>query len=174
THGLPDALPAATTQKLASLCVAWPGPKVLDRAAPPPSGRLAARDRVKSWEIDEDGTLSLPASIHRFSAAGTQALAMIGMTAAYMQEQKRGFSTFELELNRTGSAEVGDIIDVTTAVAHLGKSSLRFAHHMTGPKGRAIAYLGQSGVHLDMDARRSTPIPEALRTPICELMIQHC
>jgi acyl-CoA thioesterase FadM len=127
---------------------------------------------VKPWEIGEDGTLSLPAHVHRFSTAGMQALAAIGMTAAYMQQQRRGFSTFELDVTLNGDAYVGDVIDVTTSLVHLGNSSLRFAHRMTGPKGREIAHLVQSGVHLDMDARRSTAIPDALRAAIHKLLVR--
>jgi acyl-CoA thioesterase FadM len=65
---------------------------------------------------------------------------------------------------------VGDIIDVTTSVAHLGTSSLRLAHRMTGRNGAEIAFLMQSGVHLDMDARRSTAIPDELRPAIEKLL----
>jgi acyl-CoA thioester hydrolase len=173
TLALPNALPSAARQKLASLSMPWPGPKASDRPVQREAhGPLTARDRVKPWEIGEDGTMSLPAHMHRFSAAALQILAAIGMTASYMHEQRRGFSTFELDLTRVGAASVGDIIDVTTAVSHLGNSSLRLAHRMTGPKGREIAFLVQSGVHLDMDARRSTAIPEELRAPIQELLIR--
>ncbi len=171
THAIPEALASAARQKLASLAVSWPGPKVPDRPTPRPAhgpahGPLTARDRVKPWEIGEDGTMSLSAHILRFSAASMQMQAAVGMTAKYMHEQRRGYSTFELDLTRTGSAGVGEMIDVTTSVAHLGNSSLRFVHRMTGPGGREIACLVQSGVHLDMDARRSTPIPDELRVPI--------
>lgn len=114
--------------------------------------------------------MSLPAHVHRFSAAGMQILAAVGMTAAYMQERRRGFSTFELDLTQVGSATVGDIIDVTTSISHLGNSSLHLAHRMTGPDGREIAFLVQSGVHLDMDARRSTAIPDELRAAIGKLL----
>ena len=116
--------------------------------------------------------MSLPGHVHRFSAAGMQALAAIGMTATYMQQQRRGFSTFELDLTLIGEANVGDVIDVTTSLVHLGNSSLRFAHRMTGPKGREIGHLVQSGVHLDMDARRSTAIPDALRDAIRTLLVR--
>jgi acyl-CoA thioesterase FadM len=167
-----EALHSAAREKLASLST-WPGPKVPDRPVPRAArGPLTARDRVKSWEIDEDGTMSLPAHIHRFSAAAMHILAAVGMTAAYMHEQRRGFSTFELDLTRVGAANVGDIIDVTTSVAHLGNSSLRLVHRMTGPNEREIAFLVQSGVHLDMDARRSTAIPEELRASMQELLIR--
>jgi acyl-CoA thioesterase FadM len=171
THALPEALPAAKRQELAALSLPWPGPKVPEPSRPPQAqGMLSARDRVKPWEIDEDGTMSLPAHVHRFSAGAMQALTAVGMTGAYMHEQRRGYSTFEMDLARVGAAKVGDIVDVTTSVAHLGNSSLRFAHRMTGPGGREIALLVQSGVHLDMDARRSAPIPEELRASIKRLL----
>jgi acyl-CoA thioesterase FadM len=171
THALPEALSAAQRQELASLSVPWPGPKMPEPPRPlQAQGMLTARDRVKPWEIDEDGTMSLPAHIHRFSAGAMQGLTAVGMTAAYMHEQRRGYSTFEMDLTRVGVANVGDIVDVTTSVSHLGNSSLRFAHRMTGPGGREIAFLVQSGVHLDMDARRSAPIPEELRASIKQLL----
>ena len=172
THAFLKVLPPAASEKLASLAVSWPGPKAPERAAPRSArGPLTVRDRVKPWEIDEDGTMSLAAHVHRFSAASMQTLAAIGMTATYMQEQRRGFSTFELDLIRIGGAKVGDIIDVTTGVAHVGNSSLRFAHRMTGSHGREVAFLVQSGVHLDMDLRRSTTIPDSLRPSISKRLI---
>ena len=173
THTLPAALHPAKRQELASLSVPWPGPKIPDPPRPKEvPALLTARDRVKPWEIDEDGTMSLPDHIHRFSAGAMQALTAIGMTAAYMHERRRGYSTFELDLTRVGVGNVGDIIDVTTSVSHLGNSSLQFAHRMTGRGGREIAFLMQSGVHLDMDARRSAPIPDELRASIKQLLLQ--
>src|SRR5262245_35666931 len=171
TLALSQGLPSPTKQKLASLCLPWPGPKVSDRPIPTaPRGRLTARDRVKPWEIDESGVMSLPAHIHRFSAAGMQTLAAVGMTSRYMHERRRGYSTFELDLTRFVGARLGDIIDVATSVAHLGNSSLRLAHRMTGRNEGEIAFLVQSGVHLDTDARRSVAIPDELRPAIEELL----
>ncbi len=176
TRALPQALSSAARQKLTSLAVPWPGPKVPDPtprpAQGPMRGPMTTRDRVKPWEIGEDGTMSLHAHVLRFSAASMQMQAAAGMTATYMHEQRRGYSTFALDLTQIGEARVGDMIDVTTSIAHLGNSSLRFAHRMTGPGGREIASLVQSGVHLDMDARRSTAIPDELRASIQKLLIQ--
>ena len=172
-HPLLKASNAATNQKLASLSIPWPGPKVRNARAPTAArGMLTARDRVKPMEIGEDGTMSLSSQVHRFSAAGMQVLAAVGMTVTYMQQQRRGFSTFELNMTRVGDARIGDIVDVTTSVFHVGNSSLRFNHRMTGPNEREIAFLVQSGVHLDMDARRSTAIPDELRALISKLLVR--
>ena len=171
TLALSQALPSAKRQKLASLCLPWSGPSIPDRRILKAArGQLAARDRVKAWEIDESGAMSLPAHIHRFSAASMQTLAAVGMTARYMQDCRRGYSTFELDFTQVARAGVGDIIDITTSVAHLGNSSLRLAHRMTGRNGAEIAFLMQSGVHLDTDARRSTAIPDELRPAIERLL----
>ena len=88
-------LPASATQelrrRLEARAVVWPGPAVPQPAAQgPPEGALTARDRVKPSDIGEGGTMSLAACIHRFSGAGMQFLSSIGMTGAYMHQNRRG------------------------------------------------------------------------------------
>ena len=167
TLQLPAGLPAATRQRLARMTVAWPGPEVPAPSPLPASrGPMTLRDRVKPWEIDERGVLALPDYVHRFSAAGMQFLNSIGMTGSYMLDNRRGFSTFLLDLEMRADVRAGERVDVTTAVAHLGNTSLRYVHRMTGADGRDIASMVQAGVHLDLDARRPTTIPPAIRDAI--------
>jgi acyl-CoA thioesterase FadM len=53
---------------------------------------------------------------------------------------------------------------VRSALAHVGNSSMRLLHVMTNERTtERIATLEQLGVHLDMDARRPTPLPDAIR-----------
>jgi acyl-CoA thioesterase FadM len=173
TIALPAGTAAGTRKKLEGLVVAWTGPKIADATSPKPGqGIPTYRDRVKPWEIGESGTLSLPGHVHRFSAAAMQSLAAIGMTAAYMKDQRRGFSTFEIDLNLVAPSKVGTLADVTTVVSHLGSSSIRILHTMTCKKaGHVLASMGQSGVHLDMEARRSTPMPPELRELASKLLV---
>lgn len=173
TLAVPTRATPAVVEKLRAQAVVWPRPWASEHpplAAAP--GFLAARDRVKPWEIGENGALSLPGHVHRFSAAMLQTLTTIGMSGAYMNEHRRGFSTFELDLRLVAGAVVGDMVDVRTAVAHLGNSSLRILHEMTGPGGRELASMWQSGVHLDMEARRSTKIPDELRALASKLLVR--
>ena len=173
TLALPTRVSPAVIEKLGAQTIVWPRPEASDH--PPLAdapGFLAARDRVKPWEIAENGALSLPDHVHRFSAAMLQTLTTIGMSAAYMNEHRRGFSTFELDLRLLTGAVVGDMVDVRTSVAHLGNSSLRVLHKMTGPGGRELASMWQSGVHLDMEARRSTKLPADLRALATKLLIK--
>jgi acyl-CoA thioesterase FadM len=116
--------------------------------------------------------MSLSAHVHRFSAAGQQFLSSIGMTGDYMHKNRRGFSTLALDLRLEAAAKTGDRIDVHTSVAHLGNTSLSYLHRMNRADGCEIASLLQVGVHLDLDARRPTAMPPAIRDAVSKLLSQ--
>jgi len=121
-------------------------------------------DTVKPSEMSVLGRAGLSHYIHRFSASGGHLMAAFGMSPAYMRSELRGLSTFEFQLAITGALRAGDVVRVQSALAHVGNSSLRLFHRMLNARsGELLATLEQSGVHLDRDARRPTPLPEALR-----------
>jgi acyl-CoA thioesterase FadM len=173
TLPLPAAVTPQLRRRLEALSVTWPGPKV-----PPPAaatarrGALTARDRVKPRELGEGGTMALAAHVHRFSGAGMQFLCSIGMTSDYMHQNRRGFSTLALDLTLTGVAKVGDRIDVTTAIAHLGNTSLSYVHRMRSAHGHEIASMLQTGVQLDLDARRPAALPPTIREAVSGLLAE--
>lgn len=160
------ALSPARRRAADSLRVGWDGPRRERR--PRPTGldgfRDSARDVVRPWEMDSGGRVALQFYIHRFSAANGHAIAAFGMTPGYMRSERRGFSTFEFQLAVEGALEPGDPVRVRSALLHVGRSSMRLFHVMTNERsGERVASLEQLGVHLDMDARKSTPLPDALR-----------
>jgi acyl-CoA thioester hydrolase len=143
-----------------------PRPKGLD------GFRVTARDAVKPSEVDAMGRLALPAAIHRFSAANGHVAAAFGLTPRYMREQNRGFSTFEFQLAFESGVRAGDPLVVRSALTHVGNSSMRFLHVMTDERsGERVATLEQSGVHLDLDARRPAPLPGPLRAGALALLV---
>lgn len=88
------------------------------------------------------------------------------MNGNYMQSNRRGFSTFLLDVEIQSPARAGERIDVHTAIAHLGNTSLRYVHRMRARDGREIASMVQAGVQLDLDARRPTAFPQEVRDAI--------
>jgi acyl-CoA thioesterase FadM len=162
----PTPLPPRSLRAAETGRAAWDGPPRETRWQPEGTeGFLeSARDTVKPWEIDVFGQSAFPFYIHRFSAGGIQAFAAFGMTPAYMREHRRGMSTFEFQLEFRGALHAGDPVRVKTGLLHLGSSSIRVLHRMfNGRTGALVASLDQFGVHLDVDARRPTPMPDALR-----------
>jgi acyl-CoA thioesterase FadM len=153
----------------------WGGPAVERRREPATFEGFVptVRDRVKPTDLDADGMFSLAAFVHRFTASNIQALAAIGATASYMQAERRGYSTFELALRIAGYPSLGAAVMVETGIVHLGNSSIRFIHRMRdAATGSEFARLGQFGVQLDLDKRRPTALPEALRSAAERLMVR--
>jgi acyl-CoA thioesterase FadM len=171
----PVPLPPGAWRAAEARQAAWDGPPREARWQPEGSeGFLdSARDTVKPWEIDVFGQSAFPFYIHRFSAGGIQTFAAFGMTPAYMREQRRGMSTFEFQLAFRGALHAGDPVHVKTGLLHLGNSSIRVFHRMFhGRTGVLVASLDQFGVHLDVDARRPTPLPDALRERAQSLLVR--
>ncbi len=151
---------------LAARLVAWDGPAREQRTAPGgdepfvPSGRRV----VQPWEIGSDGMLSWQHLVHHFSGAGLHACRAAGMTPKYLRDNRRGYSTFELDLVIDTLPRAGDRIAVSSGILQVGKSSIRFLHRMVDARtGKRLASMGQFGVHFDLEARRPAPLPDALR-----------
>jgi acyl-CoA thioesterase FadM len=167
-------LPRETCEAIGGRLLPWPGPAVEHR--PEPSifeGFIpTARDRVKPMDLGPDGNFTLAAFVHRFTAGCVQALAAIGATAAYLEAERRGFSTFDLALQVTGLPRLGSQVLVETGIVHLGNSSIRLVHRMRNPDGGSeFARLGQFGVQLDLDTRRPATLPEALKSAAARLLV---
>jgi acyl-CoA thioesterase FadM len=151
---------------LSARLVAWDGPAREARPVPAddtgfvPSGQRV----VQPWDIGNDGTLSWQHLVHHFSGAGLHACRAAGMTPKYLRENRRGYSTFELDVSIDALPRAGDRIAVRSGIMQVGKSSIRFLHRMVDLRtGKPLASMGQFGVHFDLEARRPAPLPDTLR-----------
>jgi acyl-CoA thioesterase FadM len=142
----------------------WRAATPTDTAEPPafvPTGR----DLVKPDDVDAEGRLTWSAYVHRFSGCGPHLLPRIGVTPQYLRDNKQGFSTFETRLTLVGPRpRVGDLVRMRSGILKMGKSSISLVHQMLdGRTDSVIASLHQSGVQLDMVARKSNPWPDDVR-----------
>jgi acyl-CoA thioesterase FadM len=171
-----SAAPLTSRQRSAiqSRLAVWNGPEAEPRPEPASTDGFipTGRGRVKSGDIDAAGHFALGAIVHRFSNASGQLGAAIGMDSAFMQQQRRGFSTFELILQMSGTLQLDAPYLVETGIGHLGSSSLRMIHRMADPRtGTEVARLSQFGVNLDLDARRPARWPEDIRQRAAALVV---
>ena len=146
--------------------VEWDGDPREERSVPGDDGGWirSSVDIARPEEADWAGRLSLFGYIQRFSTANSFIMSAFGMTPEYLTEARVGLSTFEFQLTLHHLARPGDMLDVESCLAHLGNSSLRFCHRMRNAEtGADVARLSQFGVHLDLDSRRPSPIPDQLR-----------
>ena len=172
---LPYGSHAEQRRVLGEATVAWTTPGFDDIAAPTRREHMidSGRDRVKAWELDERGALSLSGFVHRFAHACLHVCSAFGMTTDYMRAERRGFSTFETRLELLAPAPLaGDALLVRSGLISAGNSSLRMLHEMShAQSGERLAVFHQSGVHFDLEARRSAPLPSTLRERANALVI---
>ncbi len=152
---------------LADAMTSWVSPGFAPIAEPARQERMIASgaDRVKAWEVDQRGELSLSGYVHRFAHACLHVCSAFGMTPRYMREHRRGFSTFETRLHLVAPPPgAGEGVVLKSGLLAAGNSSLRMMHDLRHAQtGERLALFYQSGVHFDMEARRSAPLPAALR-----------
>lgn len=132
------------------------------------------RDRVKSWELDETGRLSLFGHMRRFSTAVSHLMNAVGMNSAYIGRERCGFATFESRLALAPwQPGVGAEIAATSGFLTVGRSSVTTVHDLVEVKGGdRIARLYLAGVHFDLERRRSAPMPESMREKAAALIVQ--
>lgn len=148
-----------------SVAADWDGPESADpdHVGDGPHWQNTGRDVMAPKDQSLNGAISASACVHRFSAASDYVRAGIGMTPTYVRENGVGFSTFSFHFSLVEDAAVGTALNTQSCIAHIGKSSLRMVHRLCrAADGVEIARLTQAGVHLDMDARRPSPFPEAI------------
>ena len=119
---------------------------------------------VREWDLDHTGLLDLSSLIHHTSDANVQFQNMIGMTSSYMVEKHIGFATFAYRIRiHELPRRPGTIMRTETALAHLGRSSLWFAHRVINKSENSpIADVGQLGVHFDRVGRLPATIPDEI------------
>ena len=167
-------LTPARRDAIAARLATWNGPAEESRSDPAATDGFmpTARGRVKTADVDAANHFAVGAIVLRFSNASGQLGAAIGMDGAFMQKQRRGFSTFELILQMSGVLRLDEPYLVRTGVGHLGGSSLRMIHVMTQARtGVEVARLSQYGVNLDLDARRPARWPDDIRDRAAALAV---
>jgi acyl-CoA thioesterase FadM len=132
-----------------------------------------AADAIKPAEVNALGEAGFAAHVHRFSAANAQMIGAFGLTPEYCRREHRGFSTFEFRLRFLGALRAGDLVRVRTGMLHVGNSSMRMLHRLTNVgTGELVSTLEQSGVNLDLEARRPSPIPPEMRERALALVVR--
>ncbi len=127
---------------------------------------------IRPEDLDWAGRIDLGALIEQLSAANIQAQTAVGMSPSYMRSNRRGYSTAEYQLEVVKMPPgIGVQLESRSAIVHVGRTSLWFVHELYDrDDNQLFARLGQLGVHLDLDARRPSPIPEDIRSRAISFM----
>jgi acyl-CoA thioester hydrolase len=129
------------------------------------------RGTVYPWHCDHVGHMNVMWYVGKFDEAGWNLFARIGLTPSYLRESGRGMVAVEQKLSYRRELLAGDNVEITSALLEVGDKSIRFRHEMRNAEtGEVAATCEFTGVHIDCQARKSTPFSDTVRRTAAKLI----
>lgn len=124
---------------------------------------ISVRETVRDEWIDFNGHMTNAAYVAAFDLASVALLHRVGIDPAYRDRQR--CSTFALELHTVFHRELAARAPylIETRVLDFDAKRIHLFHQMRhAEEGFVAASLEVVTIHVDLDKRRSTPLPEAI------------
>lgn len=130
------------------------------------------RGVVQAWECDHNGHLNVTYYMAKFSEAGVQMTARIGLTRAHMDETGGGMAALEHVIKYRRELHAGDITVVESGMLEVGNKTIRFFHRLLNAATLELAATMEGvACYFDLTTRRSAPLPEALRAAALAMIV---
>ena len=118
------------------------------------------RGVVYPWHCDHMGHMNVMWYVGKFDEATWNLFAAMGVTAAFLRENKRGMAAVQQNISYKRELVAGDTLTVHSAFVEVRDKVARFVHEMRhGETGELAAICMLTGVHIDAEARKSCPFP---------------
>ena len=119
---------------------------------------------VYPWQCDHVGHMNIMWYVGKFDEANWNLFARIGLTPSYLRESGRGMAGVQQNITYRHELLAGDIVEVTSVLLEVRDKSIRFVHEMRSAEtGEIAAACEITAVHLDRQARKSTPFTDTIR-----------
>ena len=124
---------------------------------------LTYRGAVYPRHLDHMGHMNVQFYVAKFDAAVWHLFDRIGVTADYIRDHNRGMAAVEMNIRYLKELHAGDLVTVRSGLLRVGGRSLELVQEMRlGAAGELAAVEKITAVHLDREARRAVPFPEAI------------
>ena len=128
------------------------------------------RGVVYPWMIDHVGHMNVQFYTARFDEASWQFLAQLGLTPAFLKRHHRSAVAVEQRIQYKRELIAGSLVHITTELISLGRTSIRFVHHMYDSEtNEEVAASELVGVYFDVDVRSAAAIPPSVHRRAREL-----
>jgi acyl-CoA thioester hydrolase len=122
------------------------------------------RGTVYPWQCDHVGHMNIMWYVGKFDEANWNLFARIGLTPTYLRESGRGMAGVQQNITYRSELLPGDIVEIKSVMLEIGGKSIRFRHEMRNAETGEIAAVCEiTAVHLDRQAHKSVPFPDAVR-----------
>jgi acyl-CoA thioester hydrolase len=119
------------------------------------------RGAVYPWHCDHMGHMNVMWYVGKFDEATWNLFAEMGVTAAFLKENKRGMAAVQQNITYRRELLVGDTVAVRSAFLEVREKVAKFVHEMRNAvSGEVAAICVLTGVSMDAQTRKSCPFPE--------------
>jgi acyl-CoA thioester hydrolase len=125
---------------------------------------LTYKGTVYPWHCDEMGHMNVMWYVGKFDEVTRHFFHALGLTSAFLRENKRGMAAVEQTIQYKRELLPGDIVTVHSVLLEIKDKSVRFAHEMRkADTDEVAATTTLTAVHLDKAARRACAFPQGVR-----------
>ena len=97
-------------------------------------------------------------------------MASIGLDAAYFRDTSSGVAALEQTIQYKAALRAGDVFEIHSSILAVLEKTMRLRHEMYKSGTHTLAASTTiAGVHLDMNTRKGSPIPEPVRRRVLSL-----
>ena len=116
------------------------------------------RGAVYPWHCDQMGHMNVMWYVGKFDEATWNLFAAIGVTMAYLRENKRGMAAVQQDITYKRELLAGDTVAVHSTLLEVREKSAKFVHEMRhAVTGEIAAVCVLTGVSIDTQTRKSCP-----------------
>ena len=134
-------------------------------------GTLTYQGAVYPWHLDHMGHMNVMWYVSKFDEATWHFLAVLGLTPARLRAENRGMAAIEQHLRYLAELHAGDLVEIHTRMIEQHDKVLIFEHEMIDSVSRqAVATSRLTGVHLDIEGRRSQQLPDDVKETASALL----
>ena len=132
---------------------------------------LTYKGTVYPWHCDEMGHMNVMWYVGKFDEGTRHFFHALGLTSAFLRENKRGMAAVEQTIQYKRELMAGDIVTVYSVLLEIKDKAVRFAHEMRkADTDEVAATTTLTGVHIDTVARRACAFPAAVRERAAALL----
>jgi acyl-CoA thioester hydrolase len=168
------ALARAHAGVLPDMALPQPMAPVLQPGQPDLEGlHLTYRGSVEAWECAADGVAPPGAQIARLNDAITHLFRTMKIDRAALVARGLGSAALDYDVSYHAPLRAGKAVDVRSRVLAVGDKVFHVVHYVVdAANGEVLTTIVAAALFFDVAARKSVPIPPAIRTEADRLLVQ--
>jgi acyl-CoA thioester hydrolase len=129
------------------------------------------RGTVYPWHCDHMGHMNVMWYVGKFDEATWNLFAHVGLDSAALRALGSAMVAVEQHLQYKKELFAGDVVRIDSRLLEVGAKSIEFLHEMRhGVTGELCATSRLVVVHIDAQARKARPLPEAIAARAREML----